>query len=149
MGARWQGWKNVEYIFYTCVYCKMQCIALCYDYHTSLCVSYNTTCTTILTDGTTRTTRPDGRCRVPRRTSMGKYTEWLLLHSPNDKHFKTYSKIFIFYITPIRVCRPIQDRSIDLFRIDLVYTSHFALGWARCSIAIVMILNLLNRLYNG
>jgi hypothetical protein len=46
----------------------------------------------------------------------------------------------------------------DLFRIDLMlgthpcaiaYTSHFALGWARCSIAIVMILNLINRLYDG
>jgi hypothetical protein len=157
-GCQMAGLINVEYIYYTCVNCKMQHIALCYDYHTSLCASYNTTCTTILTDGTTQTTRPDGRCRVPRRVYVGKYTKWLPLHCPNDKRFVTYSKIFIFYITPIRVCWPIQDRSIDLFRTDLMvgtqpcaiaYASHFALGWARCSIALVMILNLINRLYDG
>jgi hypothetical protein len=103
--------KCIVYMYYTCVNYKLKHIALCYDCHTSLCVSYNTTCTAILMDGMTRTTRPDGRCHMLCRVSMGKYTEWLLLHSPNNKWLLTYSKIFIFYITPIRVCRPIQDRS--------------------------------------
>jgi hypothetical protein len=135
----------------------MKHIAICYECHTSLCVSYNTTCTAILMDGTTRTARPDGRCHVPRRAFMGKYTKWLPLHSPNNKWLETYSKTFIFYITSIRVCRHIQDRIADLKRsvhrpkrinlmletqpCAIVYTSHFALGWARCSIALVMILN--------
>jgi hypothetical protein len=47
------------YIFIILVWIvKMQHIAICYEYHILLCVFYNIMCIAILTDDTTRTTRP-------------------------------------------------------------------------------------------